>query len=74
MKYSVHKVEFQNDNGIVKGIFTQYPLWLFENTQKRLRILDREGQLTDGRELDPDEWLIAWRRRAYVRIVNRLSI
>lgn len=59
MKYSVHKVEFQNDNGIVKGIFTQYPLWLFENTQKRLRILDREGQLTDGRELDPDEWLIA---------------
>lgn len=59
MKYSIHKVEFQNDNGTVKGIFTQYPLWLFENTQKRLRILDREGQLTDGRELDPDEWLIA---------------
>ena len=59
MKYSVHKIEFQNDNGRVRGVFTQYPLWLFENTQKRLRILEREGQLADGAELDPDEWLVA---------------
>ena len=58
MKYSVHKIEFQNDNGRVRGVFTQYPLWLFENTQKRLRILEREGQLSDGAELDPDEWLV----------------
>lgn len=58
MKYSVHKIEFQNDNGRVRGVFTQYPLWLFENTQKRLRILEREGQLSDGVELDPDEWLV----------------
>ena len=59
MKYSVHKIEFRNENGNLKGLFTQYPLWLFENTQKRLRLLEREGQLTDGAELDPDEWMIS---------------
>lgn len=59
MKYSVHKIEFRNDGGSLKGFFTQYPLWLFENTQKRLRILEKEGQLTDGAELDPDEWMVS---------------
>lgn len=59
MKYAVHKVEFSEERGGVCGTFTQYPLWLFENTQKRLRLLEHEGQLTDGAELDPEEWLIS---------------
>ena len=58
MRYSAHKIEFTESNGKLRGKFIQYPLWLFENTQKRLRLLDRDGQLTAGRELDPSEWMI----------------
>lgn len=59
MKYSVHKMEFRRDGGSLKGKFIQYPLWLFENTSGRLRILKNENQLTDGEDLDESQWLIA---------------
>lgn len=43
MKYSVHKVEFQNDNGTVKGIFTQYPLWLLKIHKSALESSTAKG-------------------------------
>lgn len=58
MKYSVHKTEFLPVEDGVTAIFTQYPLWIFENTEGRLRLLEREGQLTPGRELD-DGWMVS---------------
>ncbi len=58
MKYSAHKIEFFESGGKVRGIFKQYPLWLFENTSGKLRILKSEGQLTDGDPLDEDEWMV----------------
>ncbi len=59
MKYSVHKTEFSSDgNGRVKGKFVQYPLWLFENTSGKLRLLEREGQLTPGANLEKNKWMI----------------
>ncbi len=57
-KYSVHKIDFQESNGSIRGRFIQYPLWLFENTSGKLRLLDKEGQLTEGRNLNPNSWLI----------------
>lgn len=58
MKYSVHKISFSEKNGKVTGKFEQYPLWLFENTSGKLRMLDHEGQLTDGRALNKNEWMV----------------
>lgn len=58
MRYSVHKIELSEFNGNLRGKFIQYPLWLFENTQRHLRLLDREGQLTAGKALDSSEWMI----------------
>ena len=58
MKYSVHKISFTEKNGKVSGKFEQYPLWLFENTSGKLRMLDHEGQLTDGRALNKNEWMV----------------
>lgn len=58
MKYSAHKISFSEKNGKIRGVFEQYPLWLFENTSGKLRLLEREGQLADGSPLDEGEWLI----------------
>lgn len=58
MKYSAHKIEYFRNEESVSAKFTHYPLWLFENTEGRLRLLEREGQLTKGDELKEDEWLI----------------
>ncbi len=58
MRYSAHKINFTQDGEKVRGQFERYPLWLFENTDGKLRLLEREGQLTDGSALDDDEWLI----------------
>lgn len=58
MKYSVHKISFSERDGKIAGNLEQYPLWLFENTSGRLRLLKREGQLTDGSPLNEDEWMI----------------
>lgn len=58
MKYSAHKISFSEKNGKIRGVFEQYPLWLFENTSGKLRLLEREGQLADGAPLDEGEWLI----------------
>ena len=57
-RYSVHKLEFLEDRGRVRGLFCQYPLWLFENTEGVLRLLDKEGQLTPGRGLDAESWMV----------------
>ena len=58
MKYSVHKISFSERDGKIAGNLEQYPLWLFENTSGRLRLLKREGQLTDGSPLNEDEWMV----------------
>lgn len=58
MKYAAHRVEYFRKGGTLSGKFTAYPLWMFENTSGRLRLLEREGQLTDGAELDAGEWLV----------------
>ncbi|MBO5255774.1 MAG: DUF935 family protein [Opitutales bacterium] len=58
MKYAIHKIKFVNDLDNIKGIFTQYPLWLFENTSGKLKILEKENQLTEGTPLDNNKWLI----------------
>lgn len=58
MKYAVHKIKFIESNGKIRGKFQQYPLWLFENTSGKLRLLEREGQLGDGIPLQDSEWLI----------------
>jgi len=58
MKYSVHKILLSQERGELKATFEQYPLWLFENTTGKLKLLEREGQLTYGESLDEDEWLI----------------
>ncbi len=57
MKYAVHKIEFFERNGEIKGRFIKYPLWLFENTSNKLRLLSREGDTNPGKDLDDDEWL-----------------
>ena len=56
-KYSIHKINFYPKDGGVGAEFTQYPLWLFENTAGRLRILENEFQTSPGRELDENQWL-----------------
>lgn len=53
MKYSVHKIEFQNDNGRVRGVFTQYPLWLFENTQNACGFSRGRGSSPTARSSTP---------------------
>ncbi|MBE6413317.1 MAG: DUF935 family protein [Verrucomicrobiaceae bacterium] len=58
MKYAIHKIKFSQDGENIKGVFTEYPLWLFENTSGKLRILKNENQLTDGYDLDDAKWLI----------------
>ena len=58
-KYSAHKIEFFRSGDSLSAKFTHHPLWLFENTEGRLRILEREGQLTKGDELLENEWLIS---------------
>ncbi len=58
MKYAVHKIDFIQDGENLKGKFTQYPLWLFENTSGKLRLLKNENQLTEGSDLDETKWLI----------------
>ncbi len=58
MKYAVHRISFKQVNGELKGVFEQYPIWLFENTTGRLRKLDNEKQLTAGVPLDPDKWMV----------------
>lgn len=58
MKYAVHRISFKQVNGELKGVFEQYPIWLFENTTGRLRKLDNEKQLAAGVPLDPDKWMI----------------
>lgn len=59
MKYAVHKISLSEKNGKIFGTFEQYPLWLFENTSGKLRLLEREGQLADGKPLDEDEWMVS---------------
>lgn len=59
MKYSAHKIEFVRKGDSLSARFTHYPLWLFENTDGALRLLERESQLTKGTDLNEDEWLIA---------------
>ena len=58
MKYAVHKIEFLQDKDKIRGHFQQYPLWMFENTSGKLRLLEHEGQLTNGTPLQDGEWLI----------------
>ncbi len=58
MKYAVHRISFKQVNGELKGVFEQYPIWLFENTTGRLRKLDNEKQLAAGVPLDPDKWMV----------------
>lgn len=58
MRYCVHKISFYASKGGLKGVFEQYPLWLFENTSGKLRLLDREGQVTEGAELDENSWMV----------------
>ena len=58
MKYSCHKIEFVRRGENISANFTRYPLWMFENTGGELRLLEREGQLSRGTELNPAEWLI----------------
>jgi len=59
MRYSVHKIEYSSTNGNVRASFTQYPLWLFENTSGKLRILNSENQIENGKTLNPSQWLIS---------------
>lgn len=56
-KYAVHKIEFSQKDSGVCATFEQYPLWLFENTTGKLRLLDSEFQLTVGKELEENQWL-----------------
>lgn len=58
MKYCAHKFFFKSSRDGLKGVFEQYPLWLFENTSAKLRLLEREGQLTEGIDLDENSWMI----------------
>ena len=58
MKYAVHKIDFKERNGKISGSFQQYPLWLFENTSGKLRLLEHEKQLGDGIALEDGQWLI----------------
>lgn len=58
MKYAAHKVQYKRVGSAIGAKFTFYPLWMFENASGRLRLLEREGQLTEGAELKADEWLI----------------
>ena len=58
MKYAVHRISFKQVNGELKGVFEQYPIWLFENTTGRLRKLDNEKQLAAGVPLAPDKWMV----------------
>ncbi len=58
MKYSAHSIEWLRKGDYISAKLKHYPLWMFENTDGRLRILEREGQLTKGTELKEDEWLI----------------
>ncbi|MBO7521834.1 MAG: DUF935 family protein [Opitutales bacterium] len=58
MKYSAHRVQYRREGSSICAKFTHYPLWKFENTSGRLRLLEREGQISDGVELNKDEWLI----------------
>ncbi len=57
MRYAVHKIEFLDKGGEISGSFVKYPLWLFENTSGVLKILDKEGQLSPGRDLDERDWM-----------------
>ena len=58
-RYSVHKIEFMQEGSAIRGIFEQYPLWLFENTSGKLKLLESEIQNTPGKELDENEWLVS---------------
>lgn len=58
MKYAIHKIDFKERKGKVCGTFQQYPLWLFENTSGKLRILEHEGQIGEGTPLEDNQWLI----------------
>ncbi len=58
MRYSAHKITFEQHGDSVRANFERYPLWLFENTSGELKLLEREGQLTDGVPLNSEEWLI----------------
>ena len=58
MRYCAHKISLESSNGELKGVFEQYPLWLFENTSGKLRLLEREGQLTEGVELEENSWMV----------------
>ncbi len=58
MKYCAHKVKFMRTGSSLSAKFTHYPLWMFENTSGKLRLLEREGQIADGTELNENEWLI----------------
>ncbi|MBR4598101.1 MAG: DUF935 family protein [Opitutales bacterium] len=58
MKYAAHKVQYRRDGSSICAKFTHYPLWMFENTSGKLRLLEREGQLSEGVELNEGEWLI----------------
>lgn len=59
MRYSAHKISFKRVGEDLSADITHYPLWLFENTAGSLRILEREGQICEGTELNEKEWLIA---------------
>ncbi len=57
-RYAAHKTEFFERDGKLSARFTKYPLWLFENTSGRLRLLEREGQLEGGKDLKESEWML----------------
>ena len=44
MKYSVHKIAFERKVDFISAKFVRYPLWIFENTDGVLRLLERESQ------------------------------
>lgn len=58
MKYATHRIDYTREGENLICELTQYPLWMFENTSGKLRLLEREGQLTDGIELIDSEWMI----------------
>ncbi|MFZ4777045.1 MAG: phage portal protein family protein [Terrimicrobiaceae bacterium] len=57
MRYAVHEIAWQEEEGGLSATLRQVPLWFFENRTGRMRFLIEDNGIA-GIDMPEDEWLV----------------